>query len=282
MNNVQRKPAWLRIKNQDNKKYKEVEAIVVNHNLHTICTSGDCPNRNECWSAGTATFLILGDICTRNCKFCAVKSGKPKPVDPDEPQRVANSIKLMRLRHCVITSVDRDDLEDGGAQVWSDTISMIKQTNPGTTIESLIPDFSGSRVNMQKLADAGSDIISHNLETVERLTPHLRDKRANYRKSLEVLQFLSNQGVKTKSGIMVGIGENRNDVLKTMDDVLQTGCRIFTLGQYLSPTKKHHPVVEFIHPDVFDEYKEIALEKGFQNVESAPLVRSSYHAQNHI
>lgn len=282
MNNIQRKPAWLKIKKPDNKKYKEVEEIVANHNLHTICTSGDCPNRNECWSAGTATFLILGDICTRNCKFCAVKSGKPESVDPNEPQKIANSIKLMQLRHCVITSVDRDDLEDGGAQAWNNTIRTIKQTNQNTTIESLIPDFKGDKNSLQKLAEAGSEIISHNLETVERLTPHLRDKRANYRRSLEVLQFLTYQGVKTKSGIMVGIGENRNDILKTMDDVLQTGCRIFTLGQYLSPTKKHHPVVEFIHPDVFDEYKKIALKKGFHNVESAPLVRSSYHAQNHI
>lgn len=275
------KPDWLKTQLPSGKAYLGVREIVEKNKLHTICTSGNCPNMNECWGLGTATLMILGDICTRSCKFCNVKTGKPKAVDFDEPKRVANSVKLMKLKHVVLTSVDRDDLTDGGAGIWAETIQEIKKTSSATTQETLIPDFQGKPELIQKVIEAAPEVISHNLETVERLTPEVRSV-ANYRRSLEVIRQIAASGIVAKSGIMVGIGETEEEILQCMDDLLEVGCSVFTIGQYLQPTTKHLPVLEFVHPDTFQMYKEIGLEKGFKHVESSPLVRSSYHAEKHI
>lgn len=278
---IQRKPDWLKIKLPKGTNYAQVKSIVQRYNLHTICTSGKCPNMGECWAAGTATLMILGDICTRSCKFCATKTGHPLPPDVNEPQNVAESIRLMGLKHAVITSVDRDDLPDKGATHWAKTILEIKKLTPGTTMEVLIPDFDGIEELITLVIDAKPDIISHNLETVKRLTPLVRS-RAKYDVSLQVIKTIADSGVVAKSGIMVGLGETRDEVLETMDDLLAVGCTVFTIGQYLQPTTSHLPVVEYVHPDVFEEYRQIGLQKGFIIVESAPLVRSSYHAERHV
>ena len=261
--------------------YSRVKRLVESNRLHTICTSGNCPNIGECWNAGTATFMILGDICTRACKFCNTRTGKPLPPDSDEPQRLAESIKILGLKHCVITSVDRDDLPDGGASFWAEVIRSIKGTNPGITIETLIPDFDGKPENIQKIMEAGPDIISHNIETVRRLTPLIRTK-AKYERSLDVIKYISRKKRISKSGFMLGLGENEHEVSVTMDDLVQAGCRILTLGQYLRPSPGHMEVVEYITPQKFEEYWEKALNKGFESVESSPLVRSSFHAEKHV
>ena len=276
-----RKPEWLKIKLSKGDDYLKVKEIVKNHQLHTICESGDCPNLGECWSKGTATFLILGNICTRNCRFCNVISGKPLPPDSGEPLSIANSIQLMGLKHCVITSVDRDDLSDFGAEHWVETILKIKELNPLTTLEVLIPDFQGNKTLLQKIMDAKPEIISHNLETVERLTPSIRTK-AKYRLSLEVLKYIAQGGLTAKSGIMLGLGEKEAEILQTMDDLLIAGCKIITIGQYLQPTRQNITVEEYITPEKFEFYRLKALEKGFEYAESAPMVRSSYHAENQI
>lgn len=277
----QRKPDWLKIKFPQGKAYIQVKEIVEQHKLHTICQSGLCPNMAECWGNGTATFMILGEICTRSCKFCATKTGKPLPVDYDEPMHIAESVKLMELQHVVVTSVDRDDLEDYGAAIWAETVNVVKRINPGTTIEILIPDFCGDDRLIVHVCNSRPDVISHNLETVERLTPLVRSK-ADYRTSLHVLSVIASQGLRPKSGIMLGLGEHHEEILQTMDNLLSAGCEVLTLGQYLQPTTKHLPVEEYVTPKKFDEYRQIALEKGFLFVESAPLVRSSYHAEKHV
>jgi lipoic acid synthetase len=278
---IKRKPDWLKIKLSKGNDYLKVKEIVKHHQLHTICESGDCPNLGECWSRGTATFLILGNICTRNCKFCNVMSGKPLPPEKEEPNNIANSIKLMKLKHCVITSVDRDDLADHGAAHWAETIFKVKEINPNTTIEVLIPDFQGNKVSLQKVMDAKPEIISHNLETVERLTPLIRSK-AKYRLSLEVLDYIAKGGITSKSGIMLGLGEKEEEILQTMDDLLAVNCKIITIGQYLQPTRQNITVEEYITPERFEFYRIKALEKGFEFAESAPMVRSSYHAEKQI
>jgi len=276
-----KKPDWLRINLPKTNEYSYLKQFLSKYNLHTICESGNCPNIGECWNNRTATFMILGDICTRSCSFCAVKTGKPLPVDKDEPFRIAEVIKEMNLKHCVITSVDRDDLPDGGAETWFQTVNEIKRLNPNTTIETLIPDFKGNENNLKTVMNSRPEIISHNLETVERLTKSVR-VQAKYQRSLTVLKFLSSSGAITKSGIMLGLGETHDEILKTMDDLLMAGCSIFTLGQYLQPTKNHLLVERYVHPEEFDSLKEIALKKGFSFVESGPLVRSSYHAEKQI
>jgi len=278
---ILRKPDWLKIKLPEGKHYARVKDIVKHHKLHTICESGHCPNVADCWGRGTATFMVLGDICTRSCKFCNVKTGKPLPVDPDEPQQVAESVKLMGLKHCVLTSVDRDDLPDGGAQAWADTIKTIKELSPGTTIEALIPDFDGTHELLKVVIDAAPEVISHNLETVKRLTPQVRS-RARYDISLQVIKYIAESGLVAKSGIMLGLGEREKEIYETMDDLVAVGCSVFTIGQYLQPTKKHLPVSEFVKPEVFEKYREVGLEKGFRFVESSPLVRSSYRAEKHV
>lgn len=272
-----RKPDWLKVNFGANEKYAETKRIVDGHCLHTICSSGRCPNIGECWGRGTATFMIGGDICTRACKFCNTKSGRPAPLDETEPANVARSVKLMKLRYAVITSVDRDDLPDLGASHWVKTISEVKSVAPETALEVLIPDFQGRNDLLDMIADAGADVISHNIETVRRLTPEVRS-RAKYETSLHVLQYLSDKAVTVKSGLMVGLGETAEEVESTMDDLLSCGCRILTIGQYLQPTHRHYPVHEYITPAQFDYYKQAALAKGFKEVESAPLVRSSYRA----
>ena len=278
---IKRKPDWLKIKLPLGANYRQVKQIVNGHGLHTICSSGKCPNMGECWGAGTATFMILGEICTRSCKFCATRTGKPLPLDPEEPFKLAESVKLMCLKHAVITSVDRDDLLDGGAAHWESTIKAVKNINPGITIEVLIPDFD-NRVELIKLvASAGPEIISHNLETVERLTRLVRS-RASYRTSLDVIRKISGTKSVSKSGIMLGLGETRDEILQTMDDLVGAGCEIFTMGQYLQPTRAHLEVAEYVHPDEFERLKTEGLQRGFRIVESAPLVRSSYHAEKHI
>ncbi len=279
--NIQRKPEWLKIRLAANGEYQNVRNIVRENSLHTICQSGDCPNMPECWANGTATFMILGNICTRACKFCNVTSGKPLPVDMNEPSRVARSIRLMKLKHAVITSVDRDDLPDFGAGFWAKTIQTVKEVNAATTLEVLIPDFQGNLKFLEKVIEANPEIISHNLETSRRLTPQIRTK-AQYNTSLAIIKHISEMGKVSKSGIMLGLGETENEIVETMDDLLEVNCKIMTIGQYLQPTKENHPVVEYIHPDKFEEYKFIGLKKGFQMVESAPLVRSSYHAEKHL
>ena len=276
-----KKPDWLRVKLPVGKEYLHVRKLVDTHKLHTICESGNCPNMGECWGAGTATFMILGNICTRSCGFCAVATGKPLAVDHGEPERVANSVKLMDVKHCVITSVDRDELPDGGSIIWAETIKKIREISPATTLETLIPDFAGNWENLQRIINERPEIVSHNMETVRRLTKQVRIQ-AKYERSLEVLKRLKAGGMKTKSGIMLGLGETEAEVLETMDDLRAIGLDVLTLGQYLQPTKKHLPVVEFIHPDKFEFYKIAGLEKGFRFVESGPLVRSSYHAEKHL
>jgi lipoic acid synthetase len=279
--NMRRKPDWLKIKVAKGKEYVSVKEIVEKHKLNTICTSGHCPNLHECWGRGTATLMILGDICTRSCKFCNVKTGKPLPVDFEEPKRVAESVKLLNLKHVVLTSVDRDDLDDLGAGIWAMTIQEVKKLNPTTTIETLTPDFDGREELIKIVAEAQPEIISHNLETVRRLTPQTRS-RAKYDVSLKTLEIIAKSGVVAKSGIMVGIGEKPEEVYEVMDDLLAAGVKVMTIGQYLQPTKNHLEVVEYITPEQFKEYERIGLEKGFKFVESGPLVRSSYHAEKHV
>ncbi len=276
-----KKPSWLKVKLPIGEEYRKVRELVTDNKLHTICESGNCPNMGECWGAGTATFMILGNICTRSCGFCAVATGRPSAVDKNEPMRVANSVKIMGVKHCVVTSVDRDDLKDGGAQIWVETINTIREVSPGTTLETLIPDFQGKWDNLQMVIDVAPEIISHNLETVRRLTKQVRIQ-AKYDRSLEVLKRVSDSGVRAKSGVMLGLGETEEEVLETMDDLVNAGVSIMTLGQYLQPTKKHLEVVEFITPEKFNYYKEIGLKKGLKYVESGPLVRSSYHAEKHL
>lgn len=276
-----RKPEWLKIKLPQGDSYTQTKKIVAEHHLHTICTSGKCPNMGECWAAGTATLMILGDICTRSCKFCATKTGKPNVTDPDEPHNVAESIKLLGLKHAVITSVDRDDLPDKGAAHWANTILEIKKVNPNTTLEVLIPDFDGNEHLIHQIIETQPEIISHNLETVQRLTPLIRS-RAQYKLSLKVIAQIAKAGITAKSGIMLGLGETSNEIAETMDDLLAAGCKIFTMGQYLRPSAANVPVSEYVHPDKFEEYRLLGLSKGFSIVESAPLVRSSYHAEKHI
>ncbi len=276
-----KKPDWLRVKLPTGESYLKVREIVSKHKLHTICQSGNCPNMGECWGAGTATFMILGNICTRSCGFCAVATGRPLSVDLGEPKRVAESVKLMGVKHCVITSVDRDELKDGGSVIWAETIKEIRKESPATTLETLIPDFRGDWENLQRIIDVAPEIVSHNMETVRRLTKEVRIQ-AKYDRSLEVLKRLKQGGMRTKSGIMVGLGEKEEEVLETMDDLINVGLDVLTIGQYLQPTRKHLPVVEFVKPATFELYKKAGLAKGFRYVESGPLVRSSYHAEKHL
>ncbi len=278
---ARKKPDWLRVKLPTGQEYLHVRKIVEDHKLHTICESGNCPNMGECWGAGTATFMILGNVCTRSCGFCSVATGKPLPLDLKEPERVAESVRLMKVKHCVITSVDRDDLPDGGANSWVATINTIRAVSPATKFETLIPDFQGKWENLELVLGAKPDILSHNLETVRRLTRHVR-VQAKYDRSLEVLQRAKKAGLRTKSGVMLGLGETEAEVIETIDDLRSVNCDVLTLGQYLQPTKKHLPIAEFVHPDTFARLKSIALEKGFMFVESGPLVRSSYHAEKHV
>jgi lipoyl synthase len=281
MQKGRRLPEWLRMQRASGENYSRVKRLVEENRLHTICTSGKCPNIGECWNSGTATFMILGDICTRACKFCNTRTGRPLPPDPGEPERLAKSIKKLGLRHCVITSVDRDDLPDGGAYFWAQVIRAIKKENTGITIETLIPDFDCKPVNVRKIIDASPDVISHNIETVRRLTPLIRTK-AKYDRSLDVIKYISAEGKISKSGFMLGLGEREHEIIETMDDLLKAGCRILTLGQYLKPSAMHMEVAEYYPPQKFEEYRELALDKGFKFVESSPLVRSSFHAEKHV
>ncbi len=277
-----KKPEWLRVKLPVGKKYTDLRGIVDKYKLNTICTSGSCPNMGECWGEGTATFMILGNICTRSCGFCGVKTGKPETVEWDEPEKVARSIYLMKIKHAVITSVDRDDLKDGGSIIWAETIRAIRRTNPTTTLEALIPDFRGDHNNIDRLIEEAPEIISHNLETVRRLTREVRIQ-AKYDRSLEVLSYIKDSGQRrTKSGIMLGLGEKEEEVIETLQDLRKAKVDVITLGQYLQPSKKHLPVFEFITPDQFDLYKKIGIDLGFKHVESGALVRSSYHAHKHL
>lgn len=276
-----RKPEWLRNKLYSEAKYSNVHTLIKGNRLNTICTSGKCPNQSECWSRGTATLMILGDICTRSCKFCNTITGKPLPPNPYEPQKVADTIRELNLKHAVITSVDRDDLKDGGAGFWAETIRTIKKVNPETTLEVLIPDFEGKPELIDLIIAEKPNVISHNLETVRRLTPQIRTK-AKYDTSLKVLSYIASKGLVAKTGIMLGLGETEEEVLQLMDDALATGCSVLTIGQYMQPSRKHAPVTAYIHPDKFREYKKIGLEKGFRIVESGPFVRSSYRAEKHV
>ena len=276
-----KKPKWLRVKLPIGEEYKRVRKLVDEHKLHTICESGSCPNMGECWGEGTATFMILGNICTRTCGFCAVKTGKPDEADEFEPGRVAQSVKTMGVKHAVITSVDRDDLSDGGANIWAQTVRAIRKQSPGTTLETLIPDFAGKWDNLQIIIDVAPEIVSHNLETVRRLTKEVRIQ-AKYDRSLEVLFRLKKGGMRTKSGVMLGLGETEEEVIETMEDLRSVDVDILTLGQYLQPTPKHLPVADFITPEKFLEYKEIGMQMGFKYIESGPLVRSSYRAEKHL
>jgi lipoic acid synthetase len=280
-NNVQKKPKWLRVKLPTGENYKRVRKLVSDNNLHTICESGNCPNMGECWGEGTATFMILGNICTRSCGFCSVATGRPLPVDWEEPDKVAESVRLMEVKHCVITSVDRDELPDGGSLVWVETVNAVRRKSPGTTMETLIPDFKGIEEQVQRIIDVAPEIVSHNIETVRRLTKEVRIQ-AKYDRSLAVLKQLKDGGMRTKSGIMLGLGETEEEVLQTMDDLRSVGVDIMTIGQYLQPTPKHLPVKEFVNPEQFKKYKKIGLDKGFRFVESSPLVRSSYRAEKHM
>jgi lipoyl synthase len=278
---VVKKPNWLRVKLPTGENYRHVRNLVDTHKLHTICESGNCPNMGECWGEGTATFMILGNVCTRSCGFCAVATGRPEAVDWDEPQRVAEAIHLMKVKHAVLTSVDRDELKDGGSIIWHNTIKAVKALNPDTTLETLIPDFKGKAEDIQRVIDAAPEVVSHNIETVERLTRQVRIQ-AKYRRSMEVLKILKQGGMRTKSGIMCGLGETREEVLQTMQDLRNSGVDVITLGQYLQPTKKHLPVLRFVHPDEFAAYREAGYNMGFDYVESGPLVRSSYHSERHV
>lgn len=277
-----KKPKWLRVKLPTGENYKNVRGLVDKYNLHTICESGHCPNMGECWGAGTATFMILGNICTRSCGFCNVATGRPETVDWEEPEKVARSVKLMKVKHAVLTSVDRDDLADGGSIIWAETVKAIRRISPRTTMETLIPDFKGELHNVDRIIEANPEIVSHNMETVRRLTRKVRIQ-AQFDRSLMVLKYLKDNGIhRTKSGIMLGLGETKEEVIDAMKDLREADVDILTLGQYLQPTPKHLPVVEFITPEVFEELKEIGLEMGFRYVESGPLVRSSYHAEKHL
>jgi len=276
-----KKPNWLRVKLPIGKEYAEVRQIVTEHKLHTICESGSCPNMGECWGNGTATFMILGNTCTRSCGFCNVHTGKPLPADQEEPKMVAESIRLMKLKHAVITSVDRDDLKDGGSMIWEETVNEVRKACPGITLETLIGDFQGKWGNLQRIINVHPEIVSHNLETVRRLTKQVR-VQAKYDRSLEVLKRLKEAGMKTKSGIMLGLGEKEDEIYETMDDLRSIDVDILTIGQYLQPTKNHLLVIEFIKPEIFAKYKETGLNKGFRFVESGPLIRSSYHAERHL
>jgi len=276
------KPKWLRVKLPTGENYKQVRGLVDKYKLHTICESGHCPNMGECWGAGTATFMILGNICTRSCGFCNVATGRPLNVDWEEPEKVARSVKLMKIKHAVLTSVDRDDLADGGSIIWAETVRAIRRISPETTMETLIPDFKGELHNVDRIIEANPEIVSHNMETVRRLTRKVRIQ-AQFDRSLMVLKYLKEQGIRrTKSGIMLGLGETKEEVIEAMRELREADVDIITLGQYLQPTKRHLPVVEFITPEVFKELEEIGLEMGFKFVESGPLVRSSYHAEKHI
>jgi len=282
ISNKIQKPKWLRVKLPVGKKYTELRNIVDKYQLNTICTSGSCPNMGECWTEGTATFMILGNICTRSCGFCGVKTGRPETVDWEEPEKVARSIQLMKIKHAVITSVDRDDLKDGGSIIWAETINAIRRANPTTTLETLIPDFQGNKTNIDRLLTVAPEVISHNLETVRRLTREVRIQ-ARYDRSLEVLKYMKDQGQRrTKSGIMLGLGETEDEVIETMQDLANAKVDILTIGQYLQPSKKHLPVIEFITPEQFNKYKDLAMKMGFKYVESGALVRSSYKAQRHL
>jgi len=275
------KPNWLRVKLPVGKEYLKVRGLVDKYKLHTICESGNCPNMGECWGAGTATFMILGNVCTRSCSFCAVATGKPAEYDVDEPKRVAEAVKLMGVKHCVITSVNRDELKDRGAEIWYQTVREIKISSPETTIETLIPDVKGTWEALERMISAGQEVVSHNMETVKRLYRSVRPQ-ARYERSLEELKRIKAYGKRTKSGIMLGLGETEKEVLEIMDDLVEQGLDVLTLGQYLQPTKLHHEVLEFVHPDKFAYYKEEGLKRGIEYVESGPLVRSSYHAERHI
>lgn len=276
-----KKPDWLRVKLPIGESYKHVRGLVDNHKLHTICESGNCPNMGECWGAGTATFMILGNVCTRSCGFCSVATGRPESVDWDEPQRVAEAIHLMKVKHAVITSVDRDELPDGGSIIWHNTIKAVKSLNADTTLETLIPDFKGKKEDIQRVIEAAPEVVSHNIETVERLTRQVRIQ-AKYWRSMEVIRTLKEGGMRTKSGIMLGLGEQKEEVIQTLRDLQAYGCDVVTIGQYLQPTKKHLPVHRFVHPDEFAEYREIGYNIGLDYVESGPLVRSSYHSEKHV
>jgi lipoyl synthase len=276
-----RRPDWLRVKLPTGENYRKVRGIVSEHKLHTICQSGNCPNMGECWGEGTATFMILGNICTRSCGFCSVATGRPLEADPFEPARVARSVELMGVKHCVITSVDRDDLADGGANIWAQTIRAVRRRSPQTKLETLIPDFKGEWHNLAIVLEAAPEVLSHNLETVRRLTRKVR-VQAKYDRSLEVLMRAKKAGLRTKSGVMLGLGEADHEVLETMDDLRSVGCDVLTLGQYLQPTKAHLPVTEFVPPERFARFREEGLSRGFRFVESGPLVRSSYHAEKHV
>jgi lipoic acid synthetase len=278
---VVKKPNWLRVKLPTGENYRHVRNLVDQHKLHTICESGNCPNMGECWGEGTATFMILGNVCTRSCGFCAVATGRPEAVDWDEPQRVAEAIHLMKVKHAVLTSVDRDELKDGGSIIWHNTIKAVKALNPDTTLETLIPDFKGKAEDIQRIIEAAPEVVSHNIETVERLTRQVRIQ-AKYRRSMEVLKILKEGGMRTKSGIMLGLGETKEEVLQTIQDLANSGVDVITIGQYLQPTKKHLPVVRFVHPDEFAEYREAGYNMGLDYVESGPLVRSSYHSERHV
>lgn len=277
----ERLPRWMKSPLPKGESYLKVKRLIADHRLNTICTSGNCPNKGECWSAGTASFMILGDKCTRNCRFCYVQNDVPEPVDWLEPLRLAKTIQTLELKHCVITSVTRDDLADGGAEFWATTIRKIKELNPETTIETLIPDFNAQSEYLQKVIDAAPDVISHNMETVRRLTPKVRST-ARYDRSLQVISIISSAGIVSKSGIMVGLGETESEVLQTIDDLRSVGCKVLTIGQYLQPDSNLLPVQEYIKPEIFEMYRTEGMKRGFSYVESSPLVRSSYHAERHV
>lgn len=276
-----KKPSWLRVKLPMGENYKNVRKLVDEYKLHTICQSGHCPNMGECWGEGTATFMILGNVCTRSCSFCAVATGRPPELDTDEPERVAEAIRLMGVKHAVITSVNRDELKDKGAQIWYDTVAKVKESSPETTIETLIPDVRAKWNALELMISAGQEVVSHNMETVESLYRKVRPQ-AKYKRSLEQIRRTKDYGKRTKSGVMVGLGETKDEMLKIMDDLVEHGCDVLTIGQYLQPTKRHIEIADYVHPDLFAEYKEIGLAKGFDYVESGPMVRSSYHAERHV
>ncbi len=277
-----KKPDWIRVKLPTGKKYTKLRGLVDKYKLNTICTSGSCPNMGECWAEGTATFMILGNICTRSCSFCGVKTGRPGAVDWTEPEKVASSIKIMNIKHAVLTSVDRDDLKDMGSIIWAETVNAIRRINPQTTLETLIPDFQGNKRNIDRIIKVAPEVVSHNIETVKRLTRKVR-VQAKYKTSLEVLHYLKEEGVnRTKSGIMLGLGEKEEEVLESLHDLRASSVDVVTIGQYLQPSKKHLPVHSFVTPDIFKKYETFALDLGFKHVESGPLVRSSYKAHKHI
>ncbi len=276
-----KKPDWLRVKLPTGENYRHVRGLVDHYKLHTICESGNCPNMGECWGAGTATFMILGNVCTRSCGFCAVYTGMPTELDWDEPNRVAEAIRLMGVKHAVLTSVNRDELKDGGAAIWAATVLAVRELNPETTMETLIPDFKGNMQSVDRMIAVKPEVVSHNMETIERLYRKVRPQ-AKYERSLAVIRRLKDGGIRTKSGIMAGLGETKEEVFRVMDDLREAGCDVMTIGQYLQPTRNHLEVMEWVHPDTFKLYEEVGLSKGFLYVESAPLVRSSYHAEKHV